>query len=298
MKYSTLILLITTLTLPFKATAEDSTRTEDRFAKVQIKTITVQGNISMLVGQGGNIGVSSGSDGLLMIDDQFAPLAGKIRTALKNLGSATPAYLLNTHYHGDHMGGNAEFGANSLIIAHKNVRLRLINGKSKVPAKALPVITYQQQASVFFNGEEIKLVHFPKGHTDGDTVVFFTQSNVVHMGDHFFKDRFPYVDLDAGGSIEGITSNVKDILQMIDKNTKVIPGHGSLAERKDLQRYHNMLVKTADIVLKQISSGQSEEKILQQGLGSKWKSWGTGFINEDRWIKTLYRDLLSQRPGQ
>ncbi|MBD3649316.1 MAG: MBL fold metallo-hydrolase [Pseudomonadales bacterium] len=267
---------------------------EDRFANVEIQTIPVAENIYMLVGQGGNIGVFAGKDGILMIDDQFAPLSEKIKAALEQIGSDSPRFLLNTHYHGDHTGGNKIFGADSLIVAHENVRVRLLASETpgEYPPVALPVFTYADEANIWINGEQIRVVHMPLGHTDGDSVVFFEQSNVVHMGDHFFKDRFPFVDLDAGGSVQGLIDNVNLILDLIDDNTAVIPGHGSLADKEDLQRYLAMLEQTSSMVRKAIEAGKSEEEILAAGMDDRWESWGTGFINEQRWTQTLYNSFV------
>jgi len=186
------------------------------FSKVEIKATKVAGNVYMLEGSGGNIGVSVGPDGILIVDDQFAPLADRIKAALKTLGEGKLKFVLNTHYHGDHTGGNIAFGPDAPIIAQTNVRKRLSEEqKSKFfnrttpasPKEALPVITFDNAVSVFFNGEEIKVIHFPHGHTDGDSVIFFTGSNVVHMGDDFFNGRFPVLDLEAGGDVEGLPKN-------------------------------------------------------------------------------------------
>lgn len=266
---------------------------EDRFANVEIQTIPVTDNIYMLVGQGGNIGVSAGNDGILMIDDQFAPLSNKIKAALDRIGSDSPRFLLNTHYHGDHTGGNEAFGDDSLILAHEQVRVRLLSGDTpgEYPASALPIVTYTQQANIYFNGERIRLVHMPAGHTDGDTVVFFENSNVVHMGDHFFKDRFPFVDLEAGGSVQGMIDNVRRILDMIDNETAIIPGHGGLARKSDLERYLRMLEDTSAGVRDAITEGKSRETILNRGMDDRWESWGSGFINEERWTQTLYNSF-------
>src|SRR6478672_5770134 len=194
------------------------------YSKVQIKVTKVAGNVYMLEGAGGNIGVSVGEDGILIVDDEFAPLADKIKAALKNLGEGKLKFILNTHWHGDHTGGNAPLGQDAPIIAHDNVRKRLSTEqrseffKTTTPAspkEALPVITFDQALSVHFNGEEIRVIHFPHGHTDGDSVIFFTNSNVVHMGDDFFAGRFPFVDLDSGGDVEGLLKNIGDIIPKI-----------------------------------------------------------------------------------
>lgn len=267
---------------------------QDRFADVEIETVKVAGNISVLYGAGGNIGVSAGPDGLLMIDDQYLPLAGRIRDALEALGGTrSPKWVLNTHYHGDHTGGNPDFGTDAIIMAHDNVRLRLVGGDEELPPEALPIVTYSEEASIFFNGEEIRLLHMPTGHTDGDTIVFFTSADVVHMGDHFFRDRFPYVDLGAGGSVRGLTENIKKILSAISDSTHVIPGHGRLANKDDLIRYHDMLIETRLAVAEHVEAGMSADDIVAAGLDSKWDSWGAGFINEERWIRTIYSELTN-----
>jgi len=260
----------------------------DRFSEVKIETIKVTENIYMLVGAGGNIGVSNGEDGLLMIDDQFAPLAERIKTALTAINDTHPTYVLNTHYHGDHTGGNHLFSENSIIMAHHNVRVRLLSNKATTGA--LPVITYEKLARLHFNAEEIQLIHLPTGHTDGDTLVHFTQSNVVHMGDLFFNGSFPYVDLGAGGSVVGLMKNIEFTLDMIDDNTKIIPGHGILANKNDLGTYLQMLKKTSAFVIKAIEAGKSVDAILETGFEGKWEGWGNGFINEERWIKTLHAE--------
>ncbi len=267
--------------------------TESRFDKVEITTIPVATNIYMLMGAGGNIGVSVGDDGLLIVDAQYAPLSEKIKAALLMLGKGSPTYLLNTHYHGDHTGGNINFGEHTLIVAHENVRARLISEDS--PGVALPKVIFKQQTSIYFNAGEVRLVHMPAGHTDGDSIVFFIQANVVHMGDHYFKDRFPYVDLAAGGTVDGLIVNVGKALHEIDADTRVIPGHGSLASREDLQNYYDMLVATSEMVTSQINDGRSIDELLQQGLDDRWESWAAGFISEDRWIQTLYTSFVEGR---
>src|SRR5215212_2224794 len=204
------------------------------FSKVQVKAIKVAGNVYMLEGAGGNIGVSVGADGILIVDDQFAPLADKIRAALKSLGEGKLRFILNTHWHGDHTGGNAAFGPEAPIIAHDNVRKRMATEqKSEIfknttpasPKQALPVITFDQSLTVHFNGEEIRVIHYPQGHTDGDSVIFFTSSNVIHLGDDFFAGRFPFVDVDSGGNVVGLAKNIGEIIPKIPAGAKLIPGH-------------------------------------------------------------------------
>jgi cyclase len=280
-----------------------SVNAQTDFSKVEIKSTKVNGNVYMLEGSGGNIGVSVGPDGILIVDDQFAPLADKIRAALKGLGDGKLRFILNTHWHGDHTGGNVVFGPEAPIIAHDNVRKRLATEqKSELfkrttpasPKEALPVITFDQALSVHFNGEEIRAIHFPHGHTDGDSVIFFTTSNVVHLGDDFFAGRFPFVDLESGGSVEGLIKNIGELVTKIPPTAKLIPGHGPLSTLDDLKSYHRMLVQTTDIVRQKITAGKTLEQIKSEGLPDEWKPWGTGFIKTDLWIETIYKSLTAK----
>jgi cyclase len=274
------------------------------WSKVEIKVTRVAGNVYMLEGAGGNIGVSVGPDGILIVDDQFAPLADKIKAALRTLGDGKLKFVLNTHYHGDHTDGNVVFGHDAPIIAQTNVRKRLSTEQiSKFfnrttpasPKEALPVITFDQSVSVFFNGEEIKVIHYPHGHTDGDSVIFFTGSNVVHMGDDFFNGRFPVVDLEAGGDVEGLTKNVADIISKLPTGVKIIPGHGPLSDVEGLKTFHRMLTETTNIVRKRMAAGKTLEQMKAEGLPEEWKSWGTGYIKTDRWIELIYNSLSAKR---
>src|SRR5215213_2551438 len=270
---------------------------------ITVKTQKIGGSVSMLQGRGGNVGASVGADGILIVDDDYAEVSPKLAEALKALGSEKPRFILNTHWHGDHTQGNKYFGGkDSLIIAHANVRKRLsieqiIFGEKvqPYPASALPVITYEQTMSIHFNGEEIRIVHFPNGHTDGDSIIFFTKSNVIHMGDHFFKDRFPFVDLDSGGSVQGLMRNVGDVIRQSPADAKIIPGHGALATLDDLKSFHQMLIETTDIVQKGIASSKTLEGLKKDGLPEKYKSWGTGFIKTDFWIETIYKSLTTKK---
>lgn len=269
---------------------------------VTVKTQKIGGNVSMLQGRGGNVGASTGADGILIVDDDYAQVSPKLAEALKALGSEKPRFILNTHWHGDHTEGNKFFGKDSLIVAHSNVRKRLSTEQTifgektqPYPASALPVITYEQTMSIHFNGEEIRIVHFPNGHTDGDSVIFFTKSNVVHMGDHYFKERFPFVDLESGGSVQGLTRNIADIIKQVPADVKIIPGHGALATLDDLKTYHQMLIETVDIVQKGVTSGKTLEGLKKDGLPEKYKTWGTGFIKTDFWIETIHKSLSMKK---
>lgn len=273
------------------------------WSKVEIKSTKVAGNVYMLQGQGGNIGVSVGPDGILIVDDQYAPLADKIKAALKTLGEGKLKFVLNTHWHGDHTGSNAAFSPEAPIIAHDNSRNRMATDQKSEfwkrttpasPKEALPVITFDHSLTVHFNGEEIRVIHFPKGHTDGDSIIFFTNSNVVHMGDHFFAGRFPFVDLESGGTVAGFTKNVADVIGKLPAGVKIIPGHGPLSTSDDLKLFHRMLVETTDIVRQKMAAGKTLEQIKTDGLPEEWKSWGTGFIKTDVWIETIHRSLSAK----
>lgn len=293
------VFLLLLVLLVFAATGHAQTD----FSKVQMKATKVAGNVYMLEGAGGNIGVSVGDDGLLIIDDQFAPLADKIRAALKGIADKKLKFILNTHWHGDHTGGNVAFGPEATIIAHDNVRKRLATEqKSTVfntttpasPKEALPVITFDQSLSVHFNGEDIRAIHFPHGHTDGDSVVFFSASNVVHLGDDFFAGRFPFVDLESGGSVEGLVKNIGELVNKIPPTAKLIPGHGPISTLDDLKSYHRMLQQTTEIVRQKIAAGKTLDQIKSEGLPDEWKPWGEGFIKTDRWVETIYKSLTAK----
>ena len=263
---------------------------------VQVKTTKVAGNVYMLQGRGGNIGVLAGMEGILIVDDDYKQLSEKLSAALKELGSAYPKYVFNTHWHGDHTEGNEFFGKQSTIVAHTNVRKRLMDppvifGERTAPysASALPVITYTETMSIHMNGEEVRAVHFPNGHTDGDTVVFFVKANVVHLGDDFFVGRFPFVDLDSGGSVQGLINNVAALIRQLPADAKLIPGHGPLATLEDLKTYHQTLVDTTNLVQAEMKKGKSVDEIKKAGLPEKYVSWGSGFIKTDFWIDTVYR---------
>lgn len=263
------------------------------FSAVRIEATHVAGSVWMLVGSGGNIGVSSGPDGVVMVDDQFAPLADKIRDALREVGqseeAAQPQFILNTHFHGDHTGGNAEFGDASTIVAHTNVRSRLQAGGS--PDVALPVVTFDDALSIHFNGEEIRAFHIPHGHTDGDALIHFTGSNVLHMGDDFFSGRFPFVDIDNGGDVEGLSKGISEVLANVPADIRIIPGHGPLSSVDDLRTYHRMINETIEMVRGKIEAGMSSEEIQGEGVSEEWDGWGSGFISTERWLDTVHRSL-------
>lgn len=271
-------------------------------AQAPVTVTKVAGNVYMLVGAGGNIGLSVGEDGVVMIDDQFAPLAPKIQAAIKQVSDKPLKFIVNTHYHTDHTGGNAAFGQQAPIVAQTNVRKRLASGYTLLgdttppaPKVALPMITFDQSMALDINGERVRIVHFPRGHTDGDSVIFFTGSNVVHMGDHLFNNMFPLVDLDGGGSAIGMLANNEKIYAMLSSDAKLIPGHGALATKEDLKRFNTMLRESIALVRNGIRDGKTLEKLQSENVLAKYESWGKGFIKTDHFTSILYQELSAKK---
>ncbi|MFT5674617.1 MAG: cyclase [Paraglaciecola sp.] len=267
-----------------------ATSAADRFAETKISSQHVSGSVHMLTGAGGNIGVSVGEEGILIIDDQFEPLAERIAKAIGDISKSKMRYVINTHYHGDHTGSNAWFREvkDTTIFAHENVRKRLA-GVEGHKHSSLPVVTYESGLTFHFNGETIKVMHLPAGHTDSDSVVWFEKADVLHAGDLFFEGRFPYIDLNGGGTVAGYIQNMQSLVTQLGDETKVISGHGKLSDKAGFQQALDMLKQTAAFVASQKASGKSAEAIVKQGLDDKWKAWSWQFINEERWIKTLFK---------
>ena len=257
----------------------------DRFADVEIKAIPVADGISMLEGAGGNIAVSVGPDGVLMVDDQFAPLSERIAAAIDQLGGGLPVFVINTHYHGDHVGGNPFFAGAGTILAQDNVRRRLLGGDA--PADGLPTITFRDRLRLFFNGDEVVVAHLPRGHTDGDALVWFKKAGVIHLGDLLFNGRFPYVDLAGGGSVDGLLANLRKVRKQLPEDIRIIPGHGPLAGIAELEEAIAVIRETQAMVRAAVAEGALEE-LKQRGFG-RWEDWGSGFISEQRWI-----DIIAQ----
>ena len=253
--------------------------------------------VYVLQGGGGNVGVCVGSDGILLVDAKLASQADALRAALARF-AGQPQYIFNTHFHADHTGGNRALGQHATILAHTNVRKRLATGGEfgkrfieAAPAVALPVIAFEQSASVFFNGEEIRAVHFPHGHTDGDIAVFFVNAQIAHLGDLFFNGLFPFVDLEYGGDVETLTQHIATLIDQLSADTKIIPGHGPVATLDDLKTYHRMLVETTASVRTRRDAGMSLNQIRAEGLDQQWASWDWAFVPTPRWIETIYWSL-------
>ena len=264
-----------------------------------VNATTIKDGLYLLKGEGGNVLASAGHDGLLLIDSDYAHYAPAYQRALVDLGQQLPRLLVNTHWHGDHTGGNAYWGEQgTLVVAHDKVRERMstrqqnkfLGGAMAAEAAAWPVVTYGDAMTLHFNGDTLEVRHFPRGHTDGDSVVFLLNANVVHMGDHYFKDRFPFIDMDSGGSVSGFIANIGGILEMIDVDTVIVPGHGALAGRDDLQRYLVMLRETRAEVAAMRAGGLDLAAMQRRGLDKRWSAWGGGFINEANWIAFLAAD--------
>lgn len=266
-----------------------------------IETREIAGNVYALFGPGGNIGVSVGDDGMLIVDDLMAPLTERIRAALSELGEGEVKFLLNTHWHPDHTGANQDWGSSAPIVAHHNVRQRLSTQQEvlgmtygPLPAEGLPVITFADSLSIHFNGEEIRAIHLPGGHTDGDIVVWFTESNVVHMGDLFFNGAFPFIDFGTGGDVLQFTENVSVVLDRIPDNVRIIPGHGPVADIEDLRRFHTMLIETTAIVRGHIEAGKTLEEIQAEETFDDYPGWGDFFITAPQWSEMIRVSLIRE----
>lgn len=284
---------------------------EQDYSKVQLKVTKVSGTVYMLEGaDAGNIGASVGEDGIVIVDDQYAPLADKIQAALGGITDKPIRFIINTHYHGDHTGGNAYFQKQAPIIARDNVRKRLETGgpagnggsihfdAKPAPKEALPIITFDHDVTVHLNGEDIRALYFPAGHTDGDSVIFFPKSNVVHMGDDFVTYGFPFIDIDSGGSIDGMIDAVEKVLAQVPPDVKIIPGHGPISGVDDVKAYLTMLKGTRDVVSKAIQNGQTLDQMKQAKLLDPWKKYSGDFINQDAFIETLYNSLTGHKNGK
>jgi len=272
------------------------------FSQVEIKATRLTDGVYMLEGAGGNMGLSVGEDAIFLIDDQFAPLTDKIVEAVEAIDDRPIEFVFNTHYHGDHTGGNENLGkAGALIVAHDNVRRRMSVEQFRkafnrripaAPEGALPVVTFSEDVTFHLNGDEIHAFHVSSAHTDGDAIVHFTKANVVHMGDVMFSGFYPFIDVDAGGSLDGIVVACDRGLEIVDGATRIIPGHGPMSDREDLEAYRDMLVGVRDAVGPLVDSGKSLEQVRGADPLAPWnEKWGKGFMEPDRFLDIVYRDL-------
>jgi len=275
------------------------------FSNVEITLEELSKTVYMLTGSGGNIGICVGEDGVFVIDSQFAPLSEMIMRTIAQISDGQIKYVINTHWHGDHTGGNDNFHKKgAVIVAHENVRARLSEKQllkafsQTVPASergAWPTITFKEDMSLHANGEDITLFHVHNAHTDGDAMVYFPQSNVLHMGDTFFKDRYPYIDLASGGTINGIIDAANKALMIVDESTKIIPGHGSLASKADLKNYRDMLVTVRDRVMAAIKEGKTLDQVKAAKLNKDYDdTHSSSFITPDKIVDFIYTDLTRE----
>ena len=275
---------------------------QEDFSKVEIRTEKLSDNVYMMTGSGGNLGVSVGDDGVFLIDSQFAPLTPKIQAAIAKLSARPVRFLLNTHWHFDHTGGNENLGkAGAVIVAQDNVKKRLstegfiafFNMKTKPePRIALPVVTFTRDLNLYLNGDDIRAFHAPNAHTDGDTVVQFAKSDVIHMGDTFFNKMYPFIDTSSGGSVAGVLAAADRALKLAGDKTKIIPGHGPLGTKADLKAYRDMLAAVSGQVAAQIKQGKKLEEVVASKPTAKLDAaWGKGFLTPDKFVEMLYGNL-------
>ena len=272
-------------------------------APVAVTSEKLAPGVAVLFGQGGNIGVSYGADGTVLVDDQFAPLTPMIQAAVAELGATPVKYLINTHWHYDHTGGNENFGkAGALILAHDNVRTRMaagatVGGRVVLPAPkiALPVVTYDQGLKVHLNGDEVRTVHLSNGHTDGDSIVIWRSANVVHMGDLYFnKVTLPFIDLASGGSANGLLAAIDKALTLVDDRTKIIPGHGPVATKADLAGYRAMLADVIGKVEAGIKAKRTLEAIKASKPAARYDTNPQAFIKGDGFVEAIYKSLTAR----
>ncbi len=273
------------------------------FDDVEIQTVQASDNVYMLVGAGGNIGLSVGDDGAFVIDDQYAPLSEKIMAAISDVTDSDVKFLVNTHYHGDHTGGNEAFGeAGALIIAHDNVRARMNSTQFRgifdqeippSPAGALPLVTFSDEMSIYWNGDNIRAIYQPPAHTDGDSILYFENANVIHTGDTFVVGCYPFIDVDSGGDIDGLIAGGYRTLSMADDDTVIIPGHGPLSGADDLAEWLDMLKATRASMQSVVDRGMSEDEAWAARPTAGFDDMYTSgcFMNSENYNRLLYQSL-------
>lgn len=297
----TCVILMFILTSPADA--------QRNFDTVQVRSIKITDSIYMLTGSGGNIGVCSGEDGVFIIDDQFAPLTKKISDSIAKINPKPIRFVMNTHWHGDHTGGNENMGkSGAIIVAHENVRKRMsaehFNDFFKrttppSPKDALPVVTFTNNVDFHLNGDDIHIFHVNSAHTDGDAIIQFTKANVVHMGDVYFSGFYPIIDASSGGSLNGMIEAVDQVLPMLNDQTKIICGHGPLSNIIALKAYRNMLAAIRDRMVKLVSEGKTLDEVKAAKPTADFdEKWGNGFLPPDQFVTLLYSSLTTTGEGK
>lgn len=308
-------LLLITAQAPADTAMADDSQTASVTTRVEEKEVTLRADrvapgIYFITGRGGNMGLCIGEDGAFLIDDQYAPLTEGIRQVIAQLTDKPVKFVLNTHWHGDHTGGNETLGElGAVIIAHDNVRIRMSSDQfstfwdrptSASSPGALPMVTFSDSVTFHMNGMDIRAFHVASAHTDGDTIVHFPDANVIHMGDVFFHQWYPYIDVSAGGSVRGTIAAVNAVLPLIDEDTIVIPGHGATAtDRENLIAYRDMLETVVDRIQTMIDEGKSLEEAQAATPTAEWDDvWGQHFMTPELFVKQVYGDLTGTlRPG-
>lgn len=297
MKNIAAALLATALALP--ALAQD-------FSRVEVKATKLNDTTYMLTGAGGNLGLSVGEDAVFLIDDQYAPLTDRINAAIRQITPKAVSFVLNTHWHGDHTGGNENMGkAGVLIVAHDNVRKRMSSEQfidlmkmtvKASPKAALPVVTFGGTMSFHVNGEELRALHMPRAHTDGDAIVIFTGSDVIHMGDIYFNGMYPFIDTSSGGTPEGVIAACDQVLALASDKTRIIPGHGPLSNKAELKAYRDMVAAVSGRVKEMAAAGKKVEDMIAAGVTRDFdEKWGKGFINPAKFVEMLAAGVAKNR---
>ena len=274
------------------------------FDQVEMKTTKLAEGVYMMMGAGGNLGVSAGEDGVVLIDDEYAPLTQKVKAAVAAISDRPIRFVVNTHWHTDHTGGNEDLGeAGAVIVAHETVRVRLSTEQfmsffdlrtPPAPEVALPVVTFTEEVTLHVNGDELHVFHVAPGHTDGDAIIHWRNANVIHAGDLFFTSSYPFVDLDSGGAIDGIIAATDRMLDLSDEATQVIPGHGTLSNKQDLMAYRDMVSTIRTRIQTRMKEGKSLEEILASKPTAEFdERWGKGFIEPDQFVQLVFQSLSS-----
>jgi glyoxylase-like metal-dependent hydrolase (beta-lactamase superfamily II) len=301
--------IVSCATIALALAAGSAWAQQQDWSKVEVRIEPVAGNVHMLTGQGGNIGVLVGDDGVILVDDQYAPLTDKIVAALGTLSPKPVRFVINTHMHGDHTGGNENLGkGGSIVVAHDNVRRRMSEEQFNAtfdrktppsPPGALPIVTFSADVTLHQNGEEMHVFHVRNSHTDGDSIVHFRKANVIHMGDTYFNGLYPFVDTGAGGSLDGVIAVADQVLGMMNDQTLIIPGHGKVSKRAELQRYREVLATARSRILALIEAGKTSEEVLAAMPMKDFDAeWGWYFITPERLLRMVYDDLSRTAKGQ